>query len=304
MANCANGTPLVSVLSPVFNEEAHLEEMIQSVLSQSYPAIELIIVDDGSADGTVALAEAARASDDRVKVVSEGKLGKVQAFNRAFAESRGDIIVLMGGDDVMPPESVAVRAKAVMSLYTEQTPRAAAYARLVTFSEDPKFDGQVIPRDAGRGARSGGTIALTRELADIAFPVPDTLVAEDLWVGGIADAFAEAHQELADIVLRYRIHSGNSNPRGQDFARMTESMHARMIAYQLLADHPDPGMSGDARQRFKALADVEEKRYGGHLLAVLTTAGATWGTRLRAASMSTPLLFGLRRRLFKLFSGW
>lgn len=296
--------PLVSILSPVFNESAHLEEMIESVLAQSYGALELILVDDGSTDDTVAKAEAASARDPRVRVIAEGKLGKVGAFNRAFAASRGDVILLLGGDDVLPIESVSVRAAAVLAARTTAAPRVAAFARLVTYSEDPKFDGQIIPRNPERGARSGGTIAMSRELADAAFPIPTTLVAEDLWVGGIADAVADAHRDIPDIVLRYRIHAGNSNPRGQGFPRMTESMHARMNAYRLLAETQQVELSDADRQRFATLADVEDKRYAGALLGVLTHRGASWGTRLRAASMTSPWLFAVRTRLFKLFSGW
>lgn len=296
--------PLVSVLSPVFNESEHLEEMIESVLAQSHRDLELIIVDDGSTDDTVAKAKAASARDPRVRVIDEGKLGKVGAFNRAFVESRGQMIVLLGGDDVLPSDSIAVRATAVLGARTAEKPRVAAFARLVTFSEDPKFDGQVIPRDPKRGARSGGTIAMSRELADEAFPIPSTLVAEDLWVGGIADAIADVHRDIPDIVLRYRIHAGNSNPRGQSFPKMTESMHTRMIAYRLLSEIRKPDLADKDRQRFATLADVEDKRYSGSLLGVLTHRTASWGTRLRAASMATPWLFSLRTRLFKLLSGW
>lgn len=296
--------PLVSILSPIFNESEHLEEMISSVLAQTHRSLELILVDDGSTDDSVAKAKAIGDRDPRVRIVSEGKLGKVGAFNRAYSESSGEVILLLGGDDVLPPDSVAVRVAAVQGMRTAAAPRVAVFARLVTFSRDPKFDGQVIPRDSNRGARSGGTIAMSRELAEAAFPIPSTLVAEDLWIGGIADSLADAHQNIPNIVLRYRIHSGNSNPRGQSFPKMTQSIHARMNAYRLLAEDVSLGLPDDARRRFRVLADVEEKRYNGDLLAVLTHCGASWRTRLRAASMASPRLFAVRTRLFKLFSGW
>ncbi|WEK62311.1 MAG: glycosyltransferase family 2 protein [Candidatus Microbacterium colombiense] len=295
---------LVSILSPLFNESEHVEEMIESVLSQSHSALELILVDDGSTDDTVAKARSMAEGDPRVRVISEGKQGKVGAFNRAFAESRGDVILLLGGDDVLPAGSVAARADAVRAATTSTSPRVAAFARLMTFSDDPRFDGQVIPRDPRRGARSGGTIALSRPLAEAAFPIPSMLVSEDLWIGGIAGAMADAHRDIPDIVLRYRIHPGNSNPRGQSFPRMTESMHARMVAYRHLAETGRVPVPEEDRRRFRVLADVEDKRYAGDLWGVLTHRGASWGTKLRAASMATSSLFAVRTRLFKLFSGW
>lgn len=293
---------VVSILSPVFNESAHIEEMIESVTAQTESALELIVVDDGSTDDTAAKVAALAARDPRIRVVAEGKLGKVAAFTRAFDESRGDVIVLLGGDDVLTPESIAVRARAVRSARSADSPRVVAFSRLVTFSDDPKFDGQVIPRDARRGARSGGTLAMSRELAALAFPVPTELPAEDLWIGGVAGSLADTSIDLPDVVLRYRIHPGNSNPRGLPFAKMTESMHARMKAYDLLATSALDLPQHD-RRRFAAIAAVEEERYAGRLWGVLAHRDASWSTRLRAASMTNAFLFAVRTRLFKFFSG-
>lgn len=303
MSNSSD-TPLVSILSPVYNEAEHIEEMIASVLGQSYSAIELILVDDGSTDNTVAIAKRSEANDPRVRVVDEGKLGKVAAFNRAFLESTGDVILLMGGDDVMPPNSIAARVQAVLSQRSMAAPKIAVFARLVTFSLNPKFDGQTIPRKKSRGGRSGGTIAMSRELAEVAFPIPSTLVAEDLWIGGVADSVADSCVVIPDIVLRYRIHPGNSNPRGQNFTKMTESIHERMKAYQLLADQRNFELPEIKREQFAILADLEDRRYIGDLRGVLASRDASVGARLRAASMLSPWLFGVRTRLFKLFSGW
>lgn len=295
---------LVSILSPVFNESLHIEEMINSVLGQTHSELELIIVDDGSTDDTVAKVEQASQRDPRIRLVSEGKLGKTRAFNRAYAEARGEVVLLMGGDDVMPSDSVKARADAIAAAATSSEDRVAAFARLRTFSENPRFDGQIIPRRPGVGARSGGTLAMSRSLADLAFPVPEELVSEDLWIGGVAGAAAERHVELDDIVLHYRIHAGNSNPRNQEFARMTESMHSRMIAYGMLADAPDLDLLSGEQQRFRMLADVEERRYRRGPVAVMTFWSAPLTTRLRAASMSSPALFKVRTFFFKVLSGW
>ncbi|WP_309064557.1 glycosyltransferase family 2 protein [Microbacterium sp.] len=295
---------LVSVLSPIFNESKHLEEMIASVRAQSHANFELILVDDGSTDDTVTKARLAQSLDPRIRVIDEGKLGKVGAFNRAFAESTGDVIVLMGGDDVMPPESLAVRADAVRQAVAGGAQRVAVFARLQTMSENRKFDGQLIPRSRRKGARSGGTLALSRELARVAFPIPQRLVAEDLWIGGIAGALADAIVDLPDVVLRYRIHDGNSNPRNRDFATMTEAMHARMLAYRLLAEVPVLAVPAEPRRRFQVLAELEERRHAGDLFGLLAHSEARLTDKLRAASMATPLLFQLRTSLFRLFSGW
>jgi len=300
----ARSDTLVSILSPVYNESLYIEEMIASVLGQTHSNLELILVDDGSSDDTVAKVQAVAAKDARVRVIDEGKRGKVGAFNRAYSEAQGDVIMLMGGDDVMPPDSVAVRLAAVESMLAEGTERVAAFARLITFSDNPKFSGQVIPRSAARGARSGGTLALSRTLAELAFPVPQELVAEDLWVGGVAGDLADAIVDIPDIVLNYRIHPGNSNPRNQPFAKMTHSMHARFRAYELLANDEKLPFTDEQRQAYRAKVALEEQRFSGSVVGVLTASGSSLTDRLRALSMTSAFLFGVRRSMFKLFSGW
>ncbi len=295
---------VASILSPVFNEEAYIAEMIKSVLSQSYDSFELIIVDDGSTDDTVRVAKEAALFDPRVRIISEGKRGKVGSFNRAFEECTGELIFLMGGDDRMTCRSLLSRVTAYKEAMSEANQRIAVYGRLRTFSEDRRYDGQTIPRRSGRGARSGGTMALSRPLAAMLFPIPAKLVAEDLWLGGGSEALADIIVDVDEIVLEYRIHAANSNPRRQGFESMSESMHARMMAYKLLAEANWLPFSEVHRKTFRTESILEEKRYGGRTGAVLLSRASPVTARLRAASMSSPQLFSVRQKLFKILSGW
>jgi glycosyltransferase involved in cell wall biosynthesis len=89
-------TPLVSVLTPSFNQAAWLPHNLRSIAVQTYPAIEHIVVDGGSTDGSVEVLKAAGAS---VRWTSEPDEGQSDAVNKAFRESRGEIVGWINSDD-------------------------------------------------------------------------------------------------------------------------------------------------------------------------------------------------------------
>ena len=95
--------PRVSVIVPVFNEEAYLPQCIDSLLAQSLTNIEVICVDDGSTDATpTILADYSRA-DARVKVISQNNAGPAKARNRAIEVARGDYLYCCDADDFCKP---------------------------------------------------------------------------------------------------------------------------------------------------------------------------------------------------------
>jgi len=96
--------PLVSVISPTYNHEAFIGQCIGSVLAQTYPHWEMIIVDDGSSDRTVRVARSF--GDKRVRVIENPHLGiwKLQeTYNAALKHSSGDLVAILEGDDCWPP---------------------------------------------------------------------------------------------------------------------------------------------------------------------------------------------------------
>jgi glycosyltransferase involved in cell wall biosynthesis len=94
-------TPLFSVLCVCWNEGAFLAEGIRSVLRQSEPSLELILVDDHSTDTTWEIMSAAAKEDPRVVILRNPTKGKVAGFNAAVALSKGQWIHLLGGDDML-----------------------------------------------------------------------------------------------------------------------------------------------------------------------------------------------------------
>ena len=93
--------PLVSILTPSFNQARWLQDNLRSVACQTYPHIEQIVMDGGSTDGSVALLEAAATErgPERFRFSSEPDAGQSDAINKAFRESRGEIIGWINSDD-------------------------------------------------------------------------------------------------------------------------------------------------------------------------------------------------------------
>lgn len=100
MTSPESRTPLVSVVIAAFNASAHIESTCRSVLEQTYPALELIVVDDGSTDETADIIHALAASDDRITLIRQQNLGVAAARNRAIAASSGEFIAPLDADDL------------------------------------------------------------------------------------------------------------------------------------------------------------------------------------------------------------
>lgn len=104
---CVNG-PLVTVVTVCFNAERHIAEAIESVLGQTYPELEYLVVDGGSTDGTLNII---RSHEDhfrgRLSWTSEPDAGIYDAMNKGIARSSGPLIGLLNADDSYPPEAVA-----------------------------------------------------------------------------------------------------------------------------------------------------------------------------------------------------
>jgi glycosyltransferase involved in cell wall biosynthesis/GT2 family glycosyltransferase len=93
----------VSIITPSFNQARFLPETLASVRAQKYPAIEHIVVDGGSTDGSVEILRAAPG----IRWVSERDRGQVDAINKGFALATGEILAWLNSDDTMSPDAVS-----------------------------------------------------------------------------------------------------------------------------------------------------------------------------------------------------
>lgn len=105
------GTPLVSIVTPSYNQGAFLEHAIESVASQGYPNIEHIVIDGGSSDGSVDVLE--RRSEDLAHWVSEPDGGQTDAIIKGFTHARGDVLAWLNADDALLPGAVSAAVRAL-----------------------------------------------------------------------------------------------------------------------------------------------------------------------------------------------
>ena len=105
--------PTVSVITTAFNAERFIAAAARSVLDQCGVALEHVIVDDGSTDGTVAAVR--RINDPRIHLVAAGRVGRGRALNLALAACRGEYVAILDADDVCHPLRLVTQLAAIQS---------------------------------------------------------------------------------------------------------------------------------------------------------------------------------------------
>lgn len=125
--------PLVSVIMPVYNTAQYIGDAIDSVLSQDYPNKELIIIDDGSTDGTV---DIIRRYQPAITLLTQKNQGSAVARNAGLDAARGDYVAFLDSDDIWLPGKLTAQVK-----YMEQHPQIGmSYGRWKVWKPGP--DGQ------------------------------------------------------------------------------------------------------------------------------------------------------------------
>jgi len=97
-------TPLVSVLIPVFNAEKYIRESVESILGQTYSNIEILVVNDGSSDGSYSILKEIK--DERIILLNQENQGVAVALNRALNQAKGKYISRQDADDISFPNRI------------------------------------------------------------------------------------------------------------------------------------------------------------------------------------------------------
>lgn len=129
---------LVSVIIPAYNAQRFLPMTLSSARAQTYPDLEIIVIDDGSTDSTSEIAEAVARVDNRVRVVHQRNAGVAAARNRGIVEARGDYVAPLDADDIWHPQNIALQLESLKAAGPEA---ALSYAWFVSINEDGWFLG-------------------------------------------------------------------------------------------------------------------------------------------------------------------
>ncbi len=210
-----SSTPLASVVIPAYNAERYLGEAIESVLTQTYAPIETIVVDDGSSDGTAAVAR----SSPGVELIVQENAGPAAARNRGFAASHGEIVAFHDADDLMTPDKLAVQVgellanPAIGCVLAGQELQVEEGAELPFWAEGSKVP-TVMPPKPEEFAEEPDvhtmTMVVRREVFERVGGFDEEMrAAEDIdWLLRAAEDGVE-FARLPHVLLRRRVHSAS-----------------------------------------------------------------------------------------------
>ena len=205
--------PLVSVVMSVFNGERFLREAVDSILAQTFGDFEFIIVNDGSTDGTTAILDSYAINDARVRVFHQENRGAGESWNRGCNSARGKYIARMDADDI----ALNDRLRRQIDFLEKHDPVGVLGGATDFIDASGKSLWKSTPLLEDHQIRS-------RLPSECVFCHPTIAMRKGAFIaaGGYRKAFADAADydlwlrmaghcqmaNLAEIVLKYRIHSG------------------------------------------------------------------------------------------------
>lgn len=205
--------PLVSVIIPTYNCARYLEEAIDSALAQTYPRVEVVVVDDGSTDNTEAVV---RSYGPRVRYVHQANAGTPSARNTGVAASTGELIALLDHDDRWLPEKLALQAP----YFSDPTVVMVHGGGRVFDAETGRITSEYLPEpelgthDLLEWCRVGcATVVLRRSALEAAGPFDPSVPGADDWDMWIRISARGRVLGCRRLVSEIREHVGNQGKR-------------------------------------------------------------------------------------------
>lgn len=227
--------PRLSVLMPVRNGGAYLEEAVASIRRQAFGDFEFIVVDDGSTDGTAALLRRHAADDGRIRVLAATGTGIVDALNQALAAARGDLLARMDADDISEPERLArqvaqMDARPELVLLGSGATQIDARGRAVGTVRPETDPARLVELLRKRSPFLHPTVVMRRGAVEAAggYRRPFALAEDyDLWIRLAREGVVA---NLPDALLRLRRHRNQSSRRHRLEQRAVHSL-AHALAF-------------------------------------------------------------------------
>lgn len=167
----AGPSPRVSIVMPTFNSSRHLVSTVESVLAQTFPDWELVLIDDGSTDDTVRLSREVAERDHRIRVATSAHGGVAAARNRGLARTdRGsEFVVFLDSDDTWEPDALATLVTAL-----EDHPECVAAHALARATD---LDGRQFEADDLADSMRKRCVLHGRTLVDLPLSAPTPFAA-------------------------------------------------------------------------------------------------------------------------------
>jgi glycosyltransferase involved in cell wall biosynthesis len=237
----------ISCLIPVYNGERYLELALDSILSQTFADFEIVAVNDGSTDNSLAILERYAAKDSRLKIISKPNGGIVSALNHGLAHCSGRLVARMDCDDIALPERFALQYRN----FVEHADAVAVGGLIQCIDEDGKPIS--APSSPSRVQRTDLS-CFPPVVANVQHSAGTFLKSAMEAVGGYRTTFPHAEDydlylRLADhgnfynpdrVVLYYRVHSNSLSMRNLE-RQETSAVLAELSAFARKAKLADPG---------------------------------------------------------------
>lgn len=250
-----NHGPLVSIVISNFNYDRYVGKAIEAALQQTYPRIEIVVVDDGSTDQSPTIIKSFE-SDSRLKIDFQENAGQAAAINRGFELSSGDIVIFVDSDDFLKPEAVATIVEnwspdlCHLQYPLEVVDGAGTPLGLHPFSlhmEDGDIHWQLVVAGHYRFMPTTGN-AFSRAALKRSLPMPaaEWRICADTYLVMIAPKAGRV-KNLPAALGYYRIHDQNnwySETRGADKNKTIWQNHVRVWRTLVRHIEPRPGAAG------------------------------------------------------------
>lgn len=206
--------PVVSVIIPCYNAENYIAATLHSITEQSYAAVEIIVVDDGSKDNSAKIVAAIAGSDSRITLVSKPNTGVANSRNVGIGLATGEYIAFLDADDLFKPDNLAAKVA-----YLQQHPTIG-----LVHSAEERFQsetGATVAVITGRGGQvlplllamstnvihSPSSVVVRKSLLDEVGHFDTNLSTSADWQMWVRLAKRTAFGYLDQALVRYRIHS-------------------------------------------------------------------------------------------------
>lgn len=212
----------VTVLMPVYNGDKFLAESIQSILDQQYDSFELLVINDGSTDGTAEILDSFAKKDDRIKVVYQENAGIVCALNSGIAIAKGEYIARMDADDIAHPMRLAEQVK-FLDENSDYIVCGALYEQFGAREGVVKLpiDDQECKQTLYFENCFGHPVVMFRknvlESAQIEYE-SNYLYAEDYRLWTVLSKYGK-FKNLPKVLLMYRVHEGQTSEKKRDLQK-------------------------------------------------------------------------------------